>query len=282
MKTERILITGVGSGLGKLTALTLAKLGHSVIATTETQSHADMLRKDAEALKITLQIEKIDIIEETDRRKAWGWDIDILVNNAGVSEGGSLVDIPEENLRNQFEVNVIGTTLLTQGFARQMIHKNNGRIIFISFISGLMANAFSGAYVSSKYALEGVASTLSQELMEHNVEVATINPGPYLTGFNDEEHERYRTWPTLPQDSIFNPIKLSFPLKQYDAKDAVAPMIRVILGQTKKYRNIIPRRLIPVILSMEKYEWIRKTNWFLGKRHIMATKSMNMEPATRK
>ena len=241
-----------------------------------------MLRKDAEALKITLQIEKIDITEETDRRKAWGWDIDILVNNAGVSEGGSLVDIPEENLRNQFEVNVIGTTLLTQGFARQMIHKNNGRIIFISSISGLMANAFSGAYVSSKYALEGVASTLSQELMEHNVEVATINPGPYLTGFNDEEHERYRTWPTLREDSIFNPIKLSFPLKQYDAKDTVAPMIRVILGQTKKYRNIIPRRLIPVILSMEKYEWIRKTNWFLGKRHIMAKKSMNMEPATRK
>ena len=72
MKAEIILITGAGSGLGKLTALTLAKIGHSVIATTETQSHADMLRKDAEALKITLQIEKIDITEETDRRKAWG------------------------------------------------------------------------------------------------------------------------------------------------------------------------------------------------------------------
>lgn len=61
-----------------------------------------------------------------------GWDIDILVNNAGISEGGSLVDIPEENLRNQFEVNVIGTTLLTQDFARQMIQKNNGRIIFLN------------------------------------------------------------------------------------------------------------------------------------------------------
>lgn len=282
MRAKKILITGAGSGLGKLTALTLAKLGHSVTAATEAQKHADMLRKDAEALKITLHVEKLDITNETDRRKAWSWDIDILVNNAGVSEGGSLVDIPEENLRNQFEVNVMGTTLLTQGFARQMIHKNDGRIIFISSISGLMANAFSGAYVASKYALEGVASTLSQELMEHNVEVATINPGPYLTGFNDEEHERYRTWSTLPEDSIFNPINLSFPLKQYDPKEAVAPMIHVILGETKKYRNIIPRRFIPVVLSMQKYEWIRKTNWFLGKRHIMAKKSMNMEPATKK
>lgn len=282
MKSKRILITGAGSGLGKLTALTLAKLGHAVIATTETERHADILRKDAEALKITLRIEKLDITNESDRRKAWTWDIDTLVNNAGVSEGGSLIDIPEENLRNQFEVNVMGTTLLTQGFARQMVHKNNGRIIFVSSISGLMANAFSGAYVSSKYALEGIASTLSQELLEYNVEVATINPGPYLTGFNDEEHERYRTWPTPPEDSIFNPIKLSFPLKQYEAKNAVAPMIRVILGETKKYRNVIPRRLIPVILSMEKFEWIRETNWFLGKRHFMAQKSMDMEPATRK
>lgn len=282
MKSKTILITGAGSGLGKLTAMTLARIGYTVIAATETKEQADILRDDAQALNIPIQIEILDITNEIDRQKAWEWDIDILVNNAGISEGGSLIDIPEKNLREQFEVNVMATMLLTQGFARQMVQKKQGRIIFVSSISGLMANAFSGAYVSSKYALEGMASTLSQELMEYKVEVATINPGPYLTGFNDEEHERYRTWSRSPKDSIFNPIYLSFPLKQYEAKDAVAPMIRVILGETKKYRNIIPRRLIPVVLSMQKFEWIRKTNWFLGKRHFMAQKSIDMQPATRK
>ena len=115
MPMETILITGSGSGLGKLTALTLAKLGKKVIATTETQFQADLLKADAEALEIPLVVEKIDITDPADRKKAWEWDIDILVNNAAVKEGGALVDIPEENFRNQYEVNVFGTFLLTQG-----------------------------------------------------------------------------------------------------------------------------------------------------------------------
>lgn len=253
-----------------------------MIATTETERQAALLEDDASALKIPLTIEKIDITNKEDRLKAWTWDIDILVNNAGVSEGGSLVDVPEAHLRNQYEVNVFGTLLFTQGFARQMIQKKSGRIIFITSISGLMANAFSGPYVSSKYALEGMASTLSQELMEHNVEVATVNHGPFLTGFNDEEFERYRNWPGHPKNYVFNPTKLSFPLKQYDPKEAIAPTIRVILGETKSYRNIVPKKITPVVKMMQKYEWVCKTNWFLGKRHPLVKKSMDMQPATKK
>lgn len=281
MDSEIILITGAGSGIGKLTALTLGKIGKNVIATTETVEQAALLEEDAKALNIPLQIEKIDITNAQDREKAWTWDVDILVNNAGISEGGSLIDIPEKNFRNQYETNVFGTLLLTQGFARQMVKKRSGRIVFITSISGLMANAFSGSYVSSKYALEGIASTLSQELMEFNVEVATVNHGPFLTGFNDQEFERYRNWPGNPKDRIFNPEKLSFPLKQYEPKKAIAPTIRVILGKTKSYRNIVPKIITPVVLLMEKFEWTRRTNWFLGKRHFMAQKSIDMEPATK-
>jgi short-subunit dehydrogenase len=281
MKSEKILITGAGSGIGKLTALTLGKIGKEVIATTETERQAALLKEDAKALNIPLYTEKIDITDETDRKKAWDWDVDILVNNAGVSEGGSLVDVPEKNFRNQYEVNVFGTLLFTQGIARQMIKKQSGRIIFITSISGLMANAFSGSYVSSKYALEGIASTLSQELMEFNIEVATVNHGPFLTGFNDEEFERYRNWPRRPEEYTFNPKELSFPLKQFEAKEAIAPTIRVILGEKKTYRNIVPKRMSLMVKFMQKYEWLRRTNWFLGKRHPLAQKSINMEPATR-
>lgn len=282
MTVGTILITGAGSGFGKLTSLTLGKLGYSVIAATETSRQAALLEEDARALNIPLRIEKMDITNPDDREKAWTWDVDILVNNAGVSEGGSLVDVPEKNFRHQYEVNVFGTLLLTQGFAKQMIKKKSGRIVFITSISGLMANAFSGSYVSSKYALEGIASTLSQELMEHHVEVATVNHGPFLTGFNDEEFERYRNWPGKPESYVFNPADLSFPLKQYEAKEAIAPTIRVILGLTKSYRNIVPKKIKPVVKMMKKFEWMRRTHWFLGKRHPMVHKSMKMEPATRK
>lgn len=282
MERQTILITGAGTGFGKLTALTLGKLKHNVIAATETTEQADLLLKDAEALRIPLQVEKVDITNEEDRRKAWTWDIDILVNNAAVKEGGALVDIPEENFRHQFEVNIFGTHLLTQGFARQMIQKKSGRIIFVSSISGLMPNAFSGPYVSTKFATEGLASTLSQELLEFGIEIATINPGPFLTGFNDEEQEQYRSWPGDYRQSVFNPEKISFPLEQYEPKDAIVSMVRVILGDTKSYRNVVPKRLIPMAMVMEKYEWIRRSNWFLGKRHPFVEKSYDMEPATRK
>lgn len=276
-----ILITGAGTGLGKLTALTLAKIGHQVIATTETDEQALRLIEDANALKIPLTVKKIDITNAEEREKAWKWNIDILVNNASVKEGGALVDIPEENLRKLMEVNYFATVLLTQGFARQMIDKGYGRIVFVSSISGLMVNAFSGAYSSSKFAVEAVADTLYQELQEFNIEIATINPGPFLTGFNDEEFEKYRTWEDDPEDRVYNYPELHFPLPQMEPKKAVPAMIRVILGETKMYRNLIPRYLSVGVMAKEKWQWIKRTNWRLGKRHSMVKQSNMIQPATK-
>lgn len=281
MPTETILITGAGSGIGKLTALTLAKIGKKVIATTETEFQAHLLKADAKALRLPMQIEKIDITNPKDRKKAWRWNIDILVNNAAVKEGGALVDIPEENFRKQYEVNVFGTLLLTQGFSRKMIDQGYGRIVFVSSISGLMVNPFSGPYSSSKFAIEAIAKAFSQELQEFNIEVATINPGPYLTGFNDEEFEKYRTWNDQPHARIFNYKNLAFPFPQLKPKKAIAPIIRVILGETKFYRNLIPRGLSVGVFLQETYQWFHRTNCRLGKRHSLVVQSNQMRPATK-
>lgn len=280
MADDTILITGAGSGIGKLTALTLAKMGKNVIATTETEFQADVLKADAEALKIPMIVEKIDITNPADRKKAWKWNIDILVNNAAVKEGGALVDIPEENLRKQYEVNVFGTMLFTQEFARKMVRKRKGRIVFISSISGLMVNPFSGPYSSSKFAIEGMASTLSQELKEFGVEVAIVNPGPFLTGFNDREFNRWRTWKDDSSKRIFNYENLAFPFKQLNPQKVVAPTIKVILGKTKAYRNLSPKFMIPFVKLVNEFQWIKRTNWRLGKRHLMVQQSYNMKPGS--
>lgn len=108
MSTEKILITGAGTGFGKLFAFELARKGHDVIATTETSSQVSALENEIAEEELTMQIEKVDVTDPNDREKAWGWDIDVLVNNAGIKEGGSLVDIPEDNLQNQFDVNLFG------------------------------------------------------------------------------------------------------------------------------------------------------------------------------
>lgn len=275
MKT--ILITGAGSGIGKLTALTLAKLGHNVIATTETDVQATILKEDADALRIPIIIEKIDITSPIDREKAWKWEVDVLVNNAAVKEGGALVDIPEKNLRKQYETNVFGTILLTQEFARKMIRKREGKIIFVSSASGLMVNPFSGPYASTKFAIEAIATALGQELQEFNVEVATINPGPYLTGFNDREFNAWKTWDDDPKERVFNYEQLAFPFQQLDPKGAIAPIVKVILGKKSSFRNLVPKIMTPAISIANQYQWIKRSDFRLGGRHSLVKKAYDID-----
>ncbi|MDN6196251.1 MAG: SDR family oxidoreductase [Atopostipes suicloacalis] len=273
MINKKILITGAGSGIGKLTALTLAKLDYYVIATTETERQAKILIEDVKALKLKMIVEKIDITDALDREKAWHFDPDILVNNAAVKEGGALVDIPEKNFRQQFETNVFATLLFTQEFARKMIRKRAGKIIFISSASGLMVNPFSGPYSSSKFALEALARTLGQELQEFSVEVATINPGPYLTGFNDREFNTWKKWEDNPNERVFHYQNIHFPFEQLEAKKAIAPIIKVILGEKRSFRNLIPKILAPAINIVNLYQWVKRSDFRLGKRHSLVERA---------
>lgn len=280
MAAETFLITGAGTGLGKGIAFGLAEEGKKVIAGVETLSEVSALTKEAEELKLELQVEKLDITDPVDRERASHWDVDVLLNNAGISEGGSLIDIPEERLRNQFEINVFGTILLTQEIARGMIQKGKGKIIFVSSVSGLMADPLSGPYGGSKFALEGFSESLSKELQEFGVQVATINPGPYLTGFNDREFETWRMWQDDPAERLFDYEQLAFPYEQFDPNKAVKEALKVVTSEATAYRNIIPKAMAAMVKKRQKELWDRETDDELGQRHGLVQKSMDIEPAT--
>ena len=173
---KKVLITGAGSGFGLEAAMRLAEKGFDVIASVEIYSQVQPLKRAALARGVHLQVEKLDVTNEGDRRKALGWNVEILVNNAGVLEGGAVVDVPAANMRNEFEVNVIGPLLLTQGIAKQMAKRRQGRIVWVSSREGLNVNPFTGVYAASKHAVEAIAETMSLELQEFGVEVATVNP----------------------------------------------------------------------------------------------------------
>jgi short-subunit dehydrogenase len=100
---KKVMITGAGSGFGKGAALALAARGHDVIATTETESQAEALRKEA----TNICVEKVDITNPADMDKVRNWDIDVLINNAGAGETGPMSDVPMTRLRRVFEVNVL-------------------------------------------------------------------------------------------------------------------------------------------------------------------------------
>ena len=278
MRKETILITGAGTGFGKNIAFRLAEMGYDVIAGVEVMSQVSALEQEAREKDLEIRLEQLDVTNPKDREKAWGWDIDILVNNAGIKEGGSLVDIPEENLRRQIEVNAIAPMILTKEFARKMVKNKKGRIVFVSSISGLATNPFSGPYAASKFAVEAFANTLRTELREFKVEVATINPGPYLTGFNDREFETWKNWDDDPADRVFDYEKLAFPLPQFDPDELTEPAIAVILGQTTSYRNVIPEKMIPMIKEKMAVLWEMETDKKLGKRHSEVQQSYKAKP----
>jgi NAD(P)-dependent dehydrogenase (short-subunit alcohol dehydrogenase family) len=278
MKT--VLITGAGTGFGHEVAMRMAKKGFDVIAAVEIYAQVQTLKHQAAARGVNLEVEKLDVTDDGDRRKALAWNIDILINNAGVLEGGSVVDIPALNIRREFEVNVVGPLLLTQGIAKQMVKRGQGRIVWVSSREGLNVNPFTGIYSASKHAVEAIAQTMSLELQEFGIEVATINSGPFLTGFNDRGFETWRSWVDEASERLYDYSKLAFPRAQFDPEPVYATMTAVAAGEVDTFRNLEPKSMIAETKSNIEAPWNRKVTDGLGSRPPSVQKAFEMKPET--
>jgi len=278
MKT--VLITGAGSGFGHEVAMRMAEKGFHVIAAVEIYAQIQPLKREAATRKVRLQVEKLDVTDSGDRKKALAWNVEILVNNAGLLEGGSVLDIPALNMRREFEINVIGPLLLTQGIAKQMVKRGKGRIVWVSSREGLNVNPFTGIYAASKHAVEAIAETMSLELQEFGIEVATVNPGPFLTGFNDRGFETWRSWEDQPSERLFDYSKLAFPRAQFDPEPVYATMTAVAAGEIDTYRNLEPKSMMAETKSNMEAPWNRKVRDGLGSRPASLQKSYEMKPET--
>lgn len=275
-----VLITGAGTGFGNEVALRLAAMNFNVIAGVEIVAQVRAVEQQAKERGVSLRVEKLDVTDTGDQLKAAKWDVDILLNNAGIAEGGSLVDIPGANLRHQLEVNVIGPLLLTQGIAKRMVARKRGKIVFMSSVAGLTVDPFSGAYSASKHAIEAAAEALSKELREFGIEVATINPGPIFTGFNDRMFETWKGWVDDPATRLFDYTKLAFPHEQFDPESVYETTIGVISGKIKTYRNVEPKDIIDAQKGQLKAAWTRHSNEHLGERFELVQKAYEIDPGT--
>lgn len=276
-----VMITGAGSGLNNGAAFELAARGYDVIACVEIYPQVRALELQAQERGVKLRIEKLDVTHEGDRRRAASWDVDVLVNGAGIIEGGAIVDVPGENMRRQFEVNVIGPVLLTQGIARKMIKRRSGKIIFMSSVVGIISGPFVGIYGASKHALEAIAETMGMELQEFGVQVAVINPGPYLTGFNDAGFLTPVDWDDDPSTRVFDYAKLSFPFEQFEPSSVFKSIADVIAGDSVLFRNVVAPELTEGVREQSLQVWTRKATDGLGTRSELVQKSYDMQPETR-
>jgi len=277
----RVMITGAGSGLNKGAALELARRGFQVIACVENYPQLRALEIEAEENELPIEIEKLDVTREGDRKRAASLDVDILVNGAGILEGGAVVDIPSENLRWQFEVNLFGPLFLTQAIARKMASRRSGRIVFMSSVVGVLTGPFVGAYAASKHAVEAIAGTIAIELQEFGIEVAVINPGPFLTGFNDAGFLAPRTWNDKASERLFDYDQLAFPFEQFEPLTAFESIADVIAGKSPLFRNIVPPELADGVRDQSELTWTRLSADGLGARADLVRRSYEMSPETR-
>lgn len=192
-----ILITGSGSGLGKMAAIELAKRGHKVYATTLLEKQSKQLNEFAKSKNLDITSFKLDIRNKDDRKKLDKIDFDTLINNAAIGDSGSLAEIKISRIQNVFYTNVFSNLEITQIAIKKFINKGYGKIIFISSLAGRVAIEFLGPYCMSKFCIIAIAECLKKELkkLEYaNIKVKLIEPGAYATGFNKENYEKKYTW----------------------------------------------------------------------------------------
>jgi NAD(P)-dependent dehydrogenase (short-subunit alcohol dehydrogenase family) len=194
------LITGASTGIGEATALRLAGAGWTVLAGVRNDEDGARLAAKAPSGRIiepiALDVTDFEQIRRAAARVSELGDggeaspgrLDALVNNAGIGYGGPLELLHPDDLRKQFDVNVLGQVAVTQALL-PALRAAHGRIVFMSSVGGRVAMAFTAPYAASKHAIEALGDALRVELASSNVQVALVEPGSVATPIWDKARE---------------------------------------------------------------------------------------------
>jgi NAD(P)-dependent dehydrogenase (short-subunit alcohol dehydrogenase family) len=193
------LITGSSSGIGRLSALELARRGHRVFASMRNLESAHFIQAKADKERLSVETIHLDVTDMacvtaaiahvTERAGR----IDVLINNAGFGAFGPIEDYSDDDLREVFETNFFGAIRVTRAALPAMRANRSGTIIMVSSISGLRTFPFLSVYSASKFALEAASNGLRHELRAFGIRVVLIEPGNFNTraGVNMHYPKRY-------------------------------------------------------------------------------------------
>ena len=183
------LVTGSSSGIGLETVLSLARDGYHTFASMRNLGKAGELEHAAKKENLPVEIIELDVDKEESIISAVkkvvtkNGKLDVLVNNAGYGQFGCTEDVSVEDFRNQFETNFFSVVRIIQEVAPIMRKQNSGNIINISSVAGRIGFPGSPAYISSKFALEGLGECLRYELGQFGIKTTLIEPGVIKTDF---------------------------------------------------------------------------------------------------
>ena len=188
-RNKTALVTGCSSGIGYSTCLLLARNNFKVYGTVRNLSKAKKIQEVIDKEKIPLKIILLDVNDSESIHNAIrdilydSGKIDVLINNAGYGMFGPIEDITTEDVKLQFETNFFGVIRLIKEIVPIMRKQGNGTIVNISSMVGRFGVPLNAAYVSSKFAIEGLSESISYELAEFGIKIIVIEPGVVQTNF---------------------------------------------------------------------------------------------------
>jgi NAD(P)-dependent dehydrogenase (short-subunit alcohol dehydrogenase family) len=266
--SKAVLITGCSTGIGRATALRLAKAGHTVYASA--RKLATMQELGAAGCKLL----ELDVCDEASIRAAVAkieaeqGAVGVLVNNAGYGSEGPIEEVPMAEVRRQFETNVFGLTLLTKLVLPGMRKQGWGKIVNLSSMGGRMTLPGGGFYHATKYAVEAISDALRFEVQGFGIDVVIIEPGPIRTEFGDTAIARvaalgrpespYKEFLTVLQKQIREAYEGPMGRLAADA-DAVAKVIETAITASRpKTRYVIT---LAAHMMMGLRRWLGDRTW---------------------
>jgi NAD(P)-dependent dehydrogenase (short-subunit alcohol dehydrogenase family) len=187
--TKTALVTGASSGIGEATARRLQDLGYTVYGAARRVERMKALAGEGIRVLAVDVTDDASMVAAVDKVIAETGRIDLLVNNAGYGSYGAVEDVPLDEARHQFEVNLFGLARLTQLVTPHMRARRIGRIVNVSSIGGKFSEPLGGWYHATKFAVEGLSDALRMELEPFGIDVIVIEPGAIRTEWGSIAHE---------------------------------------------------------------------------------------------
>jgi NAD(P)-dependent dehydrogenase (short-subunit alcohol dehydrogenase family) len=185
------VVTGSSSGIGLATALALARNGYLTYATMRNLAKQESIQSIAEKQHLPIRTVQLDVTDENSVKNAIqsilseAGRIDVLVNNAGYGLTGAFEDIEVDEIKALYETNLFGVIRVTQAVLPTMRKQRSGRIINISSGAGRIGYPGGSAYVSSKFALEGLSESMAYEIEQFGIRTVLVEPGFVKTNFGE-------------------------------------------------------------------------------------------------
>lgn len=185
LRGKTVVITGASSGIGRATAIEMARRGANVVLAARRADRLEHAAEECRALGVQATVVPTDVANPADCRRLidTAGDVDVLVNNAGFAVFASIPEASAEDAREMITTNYLGAFHCTQAVLPRMLARRSGTIVNVSSITGLMGYARMSAYCASKFALTGFTEGLRDEVMGSGVRVALVCPGTTDTEF---------------------------------------------------------------------------------------------------